>query len=83
VRGSTTADIVVFALFVTLVPPALLTLLVWLAGRIRPAFGDALQLVFVGLLAAAILLPPIGDLLGGSAIAVPVALLLGAGLAAL
>jgi Sulfatase len=83
VRGSTTADIVVFALFVTLVPPALLTLAVWLAGLIRPALGDALQVVFVGLLAAAILLPPIGDLLGGSALAVPVALSVGAGLAAL
>ena len=82
-RGSTAGDIVVFALFVTVVPPALLTLLVWLAGRIRPALGDALQLVFVGLLAAAILLPPIGGLLGGSAVAVPVALLVGAGLAAL
>ncbi len=70
-----------FALVVTLVPPALLTLLVWLAGK--AGFGDALQLVFVGLLAAAILLPPIGDLLGGSAISVPVALLAGAGLAAL
>lgn len=81
-RGSTGADIVVFALFVTLVPPALLALFVWLGGRIRPAVGDALQIVFVGLLAAAILLPPIGDLLGGSAIAVPVALLVGAGLAA-
>ena len=82
-RGSTAADIVIFALFVTLVPPALLALAVWLAGKIRPALGDALQLVFVGLLAAAILLPPIGELLGGSAVAVPVALLAGAGLAAL
>ena len=72
-----------FALVVTLVGPAVLTLLVWLAGKIRPAIGDALQLVFVGLLAAAILLPPVGDLLGGSAISVPVALLAGAGLAAL
>ena len=70
-----------FALVVTLVPPALLTLLVWLADK--AGFGEALQLVFVGLLAAAILLPPIGDLLGGSAIAVPVALLVGAGLATL
>jgi hypothetical protein len=72
---------VLFALVVTIVPPALLTLLVWLAGK--GGFGDALQLVFVGLLTAAILLPPIGDLLGGSAIAVPVALLAGAGLATL
>jgi hypothetical protein len=72
---------VLFALVVTLVPPAVLTLLVWLAGK--AGFGDALQLAFVGLLTAAILLPPIGDLLGGSAIAVPVALLVGAGLATL
>jgi hypothetical protein len=72
---------VLFALVVTLVPPALLTLLVWLAGKL--GFGDALQIVFVGLLSAAILLPPIGDLLGGSALSVPVALLAGAGLATL
>ncbi|HEX5782251.1 MAG TPA: sulfatase-like hydrolase/transferase [Solirubrobacteraceae bacterium] len=73
----------IFALFITFVPPAVLVLLVWLAGRIRPALGDGLHLVFVGLLAAAIVLPPIGDLLGGSAVAVPVAALVGAGLAAL
>ena len=73
----------IFALFITFVPPAVLVLLVWLAGRIRPALGDGLHLVFVGVLAAAIVLPPIGDLLGGSAIAVPVAALVGAGLAAL
>lgn len=36
------------------------------------------MLVFVGLLVAALLLPPLGDLLGGSALAIPVALLLGA-----
>jgi Sulfatase len=83
VRGSTAGDIVLFALVITLVPPALLALAVWLAGRIKPALGDALQLVFVGLLAAAILLPPLGEALGGSAASVPVALLAGAGVAAL
>jgi Sulfatase len=82
-RGSTTTDIVLFALVVTLVPPALLALAVWLAGKVRPALGEALQVILVGLLAAAILLPPIGDLLGGSMVSVPVALLVGAGLAAL
>jgi hypothetical protein len=70
---------VLFALVITLVPPALMTLIVWLAR----GYGDIVQVVFVGLLAAAILLPPIGDLLGGSALAVPVALLVGGGLAAL
>jgi len=82
-RGSTAVDIVLFALTVTLVPPVLLALAVWLAGKVRPALGEALQLVFVGLLAAAIVLPPLGDPLGGSALAVAVALLAGAGLAAL
>jgi Sulfatase len=82
-RGSTTADIVIFALVLVIVPPAVMALLVWLAGRIRPALGDGLMIVFVGLLAAAIVLPPIGELLGGSALAVPVAALAGAGLAAL
>lgn len=72
-----------FALVITLVPPALLALIVWLAGKIRPALGNAVQLVFVGLLSAAIVLPPLGELLGGSAVSVPVALLVGAGLAVL
>jgi hypothetical protein len=82
-RGNTTADIVLFAVVFTFVPPALLALPVWVAGRIRPAFGDVLQLLFVGLLVAAILLPPLGDLLGGSSAALIPALLLGAGAAAL
>ena len=82
-RGSTGADIVVFALAFTVVPPALMALAVWLAGRVRPALGEGLMLVLVGALVAAILLPPAGDLLGGSASSVAVAVLLGAGAAAL
>ena len=82
-RGNTTADIVLFALVFTFVPPALLALLVWIAGRIRPALGDGLQIGLVGLLVAAIVLPPFGDLLGGSAAAVAPALLIGGGVAAL
>ena len=80
-RGSTTADIVLFALAFTVVPPLLLSGLVWVAGRIKPVLGEGLQLVFVALLVAAIFLPPLGDLLNGLAV-VP-ALLLGAGAAAL
>ena len=49
------------------------------AGRIRPALGEGLQVVLVGLLVAAILLPPIAQLLGGSALALVPALLAGAG----
>ena len=82
-RGNTTADIVLFALVFTFVPPALLALLVWIAGRIRPALGEAFQIAFVGLLAAAIVLPPLGAVLGGSALAVVVALAIGGGAAAL
>jgi hypothetical protein len=82
-RGNTTADIVLFALVFTFVPPALLALLVWIAGRIRPALGDALQIAFVGLLVAAIVLPPLGAVLGGSALAVALALAIGGGAAAL
>jgi hypothetical protein len=82
-RGSTAADIVVFALAFTLVPPAVMALAVWLLGRVRPALGWGLQLVLVGVLAAAFLLPPAGDLLAGSALSVLLAALAGAGAAAL
>lgn len=82
-RGNTGADIVLYALAFTVVPPALMALAVCLTGRVRPAFGDGLQVVLVGLLMAAILLPPAGDLLGGSAASVAVAALLGAGAALL
>ncbi len=82
-RGNTGADIVLYALAFTVVPPALMALAVWLAGRVRPALGEALMLVLVAALVAAILLPPAGDLLGGSAASVAVALLVGAGAALL
>ncbi len=82
-RGNTGADIVLYALAFTVVPPALMALAVWLAGRIRPAVGEAVMVVLVGALVAAILLPPAGDLLGGSAASVAVAVILGAGAALL
>jgi Sulfatase len=82
-RGNTTADIVIFALVFTFVPPALLAALVWAAGRIRPALGDGLQLVLIGLLAAAIVLPPLGEVLGGTWLALVPAVLVGAGAAVL
>ncbi len=82
-RGNTAADIVLYALAFTVVPPGLMALVVWLAGRVRPALGDALQLVLVAVLVAAILLPPAGDLLGGSAVSVAVAVLGGAAAALL
>jgi hypothetical protein len=73
-RGSTAADIVIFALVITVVPPAVLALLVHLVG-------DRLQVALVGVLVAAIVLPPLGDL--GAVVALPVAALVGAGAATL
>ncbi|MGH2945583.1 MAG: sulfatase-like hydrolase/transferase, partial [Solirubrobacteraceae bacterium] len=81
-RGSTAADIVVFAVGLTVVPPALMAGAVWLAGRVRPAFGWWLHVALVGALAAAILLPPLGGLMGGAAVSLAVALALGAALVA-
>jgi sulfatase-like protein len=80
-RGSTTGDILLLAFGYTLVPPLVMALIVWGLGRLRPAVGWGAMLGFVALLVAAFVLPPAGDLLGGSVVAIPVALLLGAGAA--
>src|SRR3712207_8426269 len=52
VRGSTTLDIVAFALALVLMPPALLLLLEALAGLADPRAGAALHVIFVALLLA-------------------------------
>jgi sulfatase-like protein len=80
-RGSTTGDILLLALGYTLLPPLIGAGAVWGLGRVRPALGWGAMLALVGLLAAALVLPPVGDALGGSAVAVPVALALGVGAA--
>ncbi len=59
-------------------PPLAGAALVWGLGRIRPAAGWAAQLVLVALLIAALLLPPAGDVLGGSGLALLVVPVLGA-----
>ena len=82
-RGNTTGDILLLAFAYALVPPLVGAGIVWGLGRIRPALGWWAMLVLVALIVAALLLPPAGDALGGSAVAMPVALLLGAGAAAL
>jgi hypothetical protein len=76
-RGNTTFDIVFFAFGYALVPPLVGAGLVWAAERIRPGLGRALLLVLVGLLVAALVLPPLGDLLSGSAASIAVALAAG------
>jgi hypothetical protein len=82
-RGSTRGDILLLAFGYALVPPLVGAAVVWGLGRIRPDVGWAAMLALVALIVAALVLPPVGDLLGGSAVAIPVALLMGAGAAVL
>jgi hypothetical protein len=60
-----------------LVPPVVAGVAVWAAGRIRPSLGWLLHLTLIALLTAALALPPLGDVLSGSAAAVAVALPIG------
>jgi hypothetical protein len=82
-RGSTTGDILLLAFGYVLVPPVVGAGIVWGLGRIRPEYGWGAMLVLVGLIVAGLALPPAGDLLAGSWVAIPVAVLVGAGGAAL
>ena len=76
-RGSTSGDILLLAFGYTLVPPLVLAAIAWGLGKLRPELGWGALLVFVALLVAAFVLPPVGELLGGSALAIPVAVALG------
>jgi hypothetical protein len=80
-RGSTRGDILLLAFGYTLVPPLVLAAIVWGLNRLRPELGWGAMLVFVALIVASFVLPPAGELLGGSALAIPVALAIGAGAA--
>jgi hypothetical protein len=80
-RGSTAGDILLLAFGYALVPPLVGAALVWGLGKIRPALGWAAMLVLVALVVAALLLPPAGDLAGGTFAAIPLALAIGAGAA--
>ncbi|HET8756131.1 MAG TPA: sulfatase-like hydrolase/transferase [Solirubrobacteraceae bacterium] len=82
-RGSTAGDILLLAFGYTLVPPLVLAAIAWGLGKLRPELGWGALLVFVALLVAAFVLPPVGEALGGSALAIPVAVLLGAAAASL
>jgi hypothetical protein len=82
-RRSGSADVVVFALVVVLVPPLVVAGLVELAGRVDARAGQALQLVAVGALVAALaiqLLKKPGD--WGTVPMLAVAVLIGGGAAA-
>jgi hypothetical protein len=82
-RGNTTFDIVLFAIGYAFVPPLVGAGIVWLAGRIRPGLSWGVHLTFVALLVAALVLPPLGDVFGGSSVSIVVALAVGAGAAVL
>ena len=82
-HGSTAGDILLLAFGYALVPPLAGAGVVWALGRIKPALGWAAMLVLFALIVGALLLPPAGDVLGGSGAAIPVALALGAGAALL
>ena len=82
-RGSTRGDILLLAFGYTLLPPLAGAALVWALGRVRPVAGWLAHLVLVAVLVGALLLPPLGDALGGSALAIGVALAAGAAAAAL
>jgi hypothetical protein len=77
-RGSLPLDIVILGLGYGLLPPLAGGALVWAAGHVHARAGLAVHAGLLGLLAAALVLPGAGDLLAGSAGAVPVALAGGA-----
>jgi hypothetical protein len=76
-RGNTSADIIIFALALVLIPATLLVLCEALLFRL-PAARRTLHLTFVGLLLAAIVLQIVGDWGAGPAILIVLALLGGA-----
>src|SRR5438876_7987776 len=66
VRGSSAREIVLFALALTVLPPALLLLVELGAGALDPLLGLALHLLFVAVLGAMIALQAVKGL-GGPA----------------
>jgi hypothetical protein len=84
VRGSTTLDIVAFALGVLLVPPLVLFALETLGGLLHPKLGEALHLLFVGALVGLIALQALKRLADlSTATSFVLAVALGAAVAAL
>ena len=82
-RGSTAADIIVFALLLVIVPPAILLAVELLAGLAGPAVRRGAHLVLVGLLAGVIFLQALKKAIDASdAVLIALALVLAAGAAA-
>ncbi len=83
-RGSTASEIIVFAILATVVPPAALTALEALARLAGERVRWAVHLAFVGVLVAVIAIQAIKGPIGGSdLVLIVLALLVGAGVAAI
>lgn len=83
-RGSTATDIIVFALLLVVLPPALLLAIELLIGLAGPRARLAAHLVLLALLAAVVFVQVLKDAFGTSdAVLILLALALGAGAAAL
>ena len=79
VRGSSAREIVLFALALTVLPPALLLLVELGAGALDPLLGLALHLLFVAVLGAMIALQAVKGLGGPASVLLLAAVLLGLG----
>jgi Sulfatase len=83
-RGSTSGDIILFAVLLVLVPPAVLLLVEVLAGLASEQARAVLHLVFMGLLAALVFVQALKEPIGSpDALLIGVAVALGAGAAVL
>lgn len=76
-RDNSAGDILIFALVFALLPPLILTAIVAIAGRVDRRLGHAVQLVFVALLAGALLGQFVKGLSPSPAVMFPLALVLG------
>ena len=83
-RGSTGFDIVSFSVLLVVLPPALLLLIEFLLGLIRPEAGKAAHIVFIGILVALIAVQALKKSFDASdLVLIVLSLVIGAGVAAL
>lgn len=82
-RGSTAADIIVFAVLLVVVPPALGLAIELLAGLAGPRARRGAHLVLLALLAAVVFVQALKDAFGSDALLIAISLGLGAGAALL
>lgn len=81
-RDNTPGDVLIFALVWTLGPPLIATAIVGLARLVNPRLGRLVQLGFITILAAVLLLQLVKGISPRASIVLPIALLLGLAAAA-